>query len=780
MACRTQAQARAVLMLGTVVLTTPSWEAIAQTATLEEITVTARRREERLQDVPLAVSALSASDLERQSITDVASLATKVPSLVSNAGLTGGRAQPVFAIRGLSQQEGTMLADPSVTLYFNDIPVPRTQGSNLALFDIASVEVLKGPQGTLFGRNTVGGAILVHPQLPKDAFEASLSQMVGNYGALETQAMLNVPLASWVSARVAGQHVENDGWITDIITGKKVNDVDENAVRLSIDIHPSSTWNSLFTGSYSHADDGGTGGEITALPPGVSSGLRAIQAPLLAAQQQRSIYSIASGVPAYEHVEVSTVDNTTKVTLNDHLSLKNIAGYRNVNYEILEDADGSSALILTVNRQDQQHQFSEEFQVIGTHDWVDWIAGAFYFRESGSNAGPTAGLGAGAGTADPGLIEPNTRMAQYAPNYINTSSDATNTSYAVFAQGTFKLDSLVRGLALTVGLRQNWDKREVTILNRGWLTNTAVPPVVPSAFVCRFTVDADNNPATPETRPSLANCALPLEKSFSEPTYNVSLDYHITDSALVYLAHRHGYRTGGYGARATTQAGLQKTFDPEIVNDVELGFKAEWRFADMSLRTNLAAFHSDYKDIQRLLTDPNLVPITTVTTNAGKAKIDGGEFEFAFQPHRLIQLSGFYSYINARFTEFIAPDGTDLSNAPFARAPKNIVSATARFIVPMDETLGEASIAATYYHTDEYVNSDTFDPTAYVQAYQLWNFDMTWESIMGTGAGVTLFVNNAFNEEYLLPFQQISQVDKSETPGAPRTYGVRLKYRFGG
>jgi iron complex outermembrane recepter protein len=742
---------------------------------LEEVIVTAQRREQNLQDVALSVSVLGSAQLERVGVTEMTDLTGKVPSMVSSPGLTGGRAMPIFAIRGLSQQEGTMLADPSVTIYVNDVPVPRTQGSNMSFFDIGSVEVLKGPQGTLFGRNTTGGAILVRPQKPQDEFQASISQMFGNYEAMETQAMLNVPFGDWGALRIAGQHVESDGWLTDVITSKEVNFVDEDAGRISFDLHPSERWNSLFTASYSKARSGGTGGYITALPGLVSPGLRALQTPLLAAQQQRGHFETASGVPMANDIEVSSIDNTTTIELTDRVTIKNIIGYRDVDYDTLEDTDGTQALLLTVNRIDKQHQISEELQILGSNDWLTWIAGAFYFQETGTNAGPTAGLGAGAGTPDPGLIEPNRRMSDYYPNYINTNSGAQNTSTAIFAQGTFSLDKMLEGLSITLGARQNWDKREVDIRNTGWLTP---PAVVPAAFSCRFTLDADDNPATPETRPTLGNCSLPLEDDFSEPTYNLSIDYRLTSDALVYLAHRHGYRTGGFGARATTEQGLSRTFKPETVDDIELGAKIDWQFGNAFLRTNLAAYYADYKDIQRLLTDPTLVPITTVTTNAGKAEIKGGEFEFVFRPIYRFEISGFYSYTDAEFTEFIAPDGTDLSNAPFARAPENIYGGTALFDLPLGK-IGDLSLSATYFHMDEFVTTDTFDPTAFVDGYDVWNFNLQWNSIGGSGADVSFFVNNAFDEEYFFPYQHIAQVNKVDTPGAPQTYGVRLSYRFG-
>ena len=197
--------ARSLLWASTILGLAIPVGAQAQTSTApaarggDEIVVTARRREERAQDVPVAVTALGAAQLERANITDINSMQGKVPNLLISPGLGSGNSTPVFAIRGLSQQDLTHLSDPSVSLYFNDIAVPRPIGANLAFFDIASVQVLRGPQGTLFGRNTTGGAVLVTSAAPTSVFEGSIAQTIGNFDAYRTEAVLNTPIGNALS-----------------------------------------------------------------------------------------------------------------------------------------------------------------------------------------------------------------------------------------------------------------------------------------------------------------------------------------------------------------------------------------------------------------------------------------------------------------------------------------------------------------------------------------------------------------------------------------------------
>jgi len=733
----------------------------------DDIVVTARRREERLQDVPLSVSAVSGAALERANITNVAGLSRVVPSLVSVPGQGGSRSLPSFAIRGLSQQELTLLADQSVSTYMGDIVLARTQGVNGALFDIGSVEVLRGPQGTLFGRNTTGGAIIIRPNRPTDNFEGRVGVTYGNLDSFIVEGMLNVPLSPNILVRVAGQRQRDDGFVYDEILGRNVNDTAQEGARASVLMKNDSGVESLTVYNYFHEDDGGTASFIAKVRPTGSLNGAAVRAArgyrpleqLLAEQQARGPYRIANGSNTFTKVETHDIANTTTIPLNDMLTVKNIVGYRHVKDNIFDDMDGTMNSLHPQQRIDRTSQFSEELQLLGETGNFNWITGLYYFWEKGRNQGLST-----VGSVDPGLVEPQDIFGYPRAAFSNTDVAARNRSYAAFAQGTYRFTD---SLSLTAGLRYNRDKREATIRNR-------------TATACRFTRDLDNNPATPETAVPLSQCELNVSDSFSEVTYNLSLEYKVAQDKLIYLAHRHGYRTGGFGARASTEAGLRRTFRPETVDDVELGVKADWRMGDMFLRTNLAAYYAKYNDIQRLLSDPTVLPPTTVTTNAGKARIWGVEADILFRPVSMLELSANYAYTNAKFTEFIYPDGSDHSNDPFARAPRNVYTLGARLIAPLDSSQGDASIGISYYHTDDYIGNDTYVPV-YTDAdgYNLVNLDASWNRVMGSGFDLALYVNNLTKTKYEFLLINLDSLGyTSHTPGLPRTYGVTLRYHF--
>lgn len=759
--------------------TTPAESSSAQSATYgDEIIVTARRRAERLQDVPLAISAISGTGLEQQGIGDLADLGGKVPGLVVANSLGGGRSTPTFAIRGQSQQELTGIADPSVTLYVNDIAVPRPHGSNMAFFDIASVEVAKGPQGTLFGRNTTGGAILVRTQRPVDHFEGYVSQLVGNYGAFTTEAMLNVPLGEKAAIRVAGQHMERKGYIRDVILDEDINHLNEDALRITLAIEPWDNVESVTTLGVARAENGGTGGYV-------SFSLNPLFQPGLARRASLDIYETESGMPMFSDIRNLYVDNQTTIQLSDALTLKNVFGYRELEVHSLEDLDGTADLLFPVERIVSQHQVSEELQLQGSFDNFDFILGGFFFREKSSDQALTSGALSGTGQTDPGTIEPATIRA-FAPRYSNTWVKPTNSSYAVFFQGTYKFTDQ---LSLTAGIRQNWDTREVTTLNRAY-----IPAVSTAGLSCRFTLDEDGNPATPETRPPIDDCRYDGKKNFNEITYNISAQFQPRPGLLLYAAHRHGYRTGGFSARGNSEATLSDTFEPELVDDFELGVKADWNFGDMFLRTNVAAYLAKYDGLQRILAQ-GLNPPVTVTTNAGKAEIKGVEFDFLFRPVRMFELSGYYAFTDAAFKEFIGPNGDDFSKQRFPRAPRNAYSITGALIAPVAADIGDIRLSLTYSHQDAYDYSDDYalemtqagvpipagvlyNEAQIIEAQDLLNLSLEWNNVLGSSFDASAFVNNLADKKYEVPYMGVVSVFDGRAPGEPRTYGMRLRYRF--
>ena len=749
------------------------------------IVVTARRREENLQDVPVAISVLGGAALERENIVDVADLGGSVPGLVVGNSLGGGRSTPTFAIRGQSQQELSGIADPSVSLYINDIPVPRAQGANTGFFDIAGVEVAKGPQGTLFGRNTTGGAIIVRTRRPEKRFDASIAAAVGNLGMFTLDGMVNVPLGDIGAIRIAGQHYERGGYLRDVLLNKDINTVNEDAIRVSLLLEPTDGLKNETTFSYSNSDNGGTGGYV------VFSLSRAFAAGL-EARKKLGFYETESGIPMFTKVNTYHVDNTTSFELSPQLTLKNIFGYRDMDLHNLEDLDGTANILFPVERIVEQHQISNELQLQANFDRLDFILGAFYFRENGSDQALTTGALSGIAVTDAGDVEPG-NISSYFPRYSNTWVDYTNTSYALFLQGNYKFTDQ---LSVTAGIRQNWDKRKANIFNRAFIA-----AVSDTGLSCRFTLDEDNDPDTTETRPTLDNCHFRGSAKFNELTYNLSLQYAPTDGVLTYIAHRHGYRSGGFGARGNSQATLGDTFEPEKVDDFEIGIKADWRFGDAFLRTNIAAYSAKYKDMQRLLIQnpPESAPVT-LTTNAGRAKIQGIEFEGIFRPISLFELSGFYTYTDAKFQTYIGPNGDDFSGQIFPRAPKHAYSVTATLIPPMPVDKGEIRLSMTYRYQSKYDYNDdyalektqatpdtpsvpipsgiAYNAAQIMEAQKTLSANVEWNSIMGSNFDVSVFAENLTDRKYWIPYMGINNAYETRTPATPRTVGVRLRARF--
>ncbi len=751
---------------------------------IEEIVVTARKREESIQSVPIAVSAVSGEALERANVTDVAALSTQVPNLVIIPSASGSGSIPTFAIRGQSQQEQSIISDPSVPVYFNEIAAQRPHGLNASLFDIQSVEVLKGPQGTLFGRNSTGGAVSIKANRPSNSFDGYAGVTVGSFNRMNTTAMINQPLADWAQLRVAGQTTDSDGWIDDVVTGKDVNTEHTKAMRVSLAVQPIDGLDSLFTYSRFMQDNGGTGAGIYRLNPGSmamgNAGLGYVGQysgqQMLDAQRARGIYDIASG--ADQHARVATWDlaNTTTYELSDSLTLKNVMGTRRVDSDTLEDVDGMPIPLMAIHRQSEFKQFSEELQLMGSTDSTNWIVGLYYFNEKGGS--DDYSLTAKSILTGPGSMTPQPSPTQF-PGWSLTSPWGENTSQSVFAQVTQKLDPVLDGLSLTVGARYSWDERVARIRNR---TGDATDPNGPQ--VCRVGFDHDNNPATPNTPYPINQCDFSFKKDFSEPTWNVSLDYQVTRDNLVYLANRRGYRTGGFGARATTVEALAETFKAETVTDFELGSKNTFFLGDMPLRLNVALFYADYTDIQRLLQIPGSNPVQTAPVNAGEATIKGGELEFTFMPTDRLEFSGFYSYTDAGYDVFVDPaTGADLSGQPFARAPKNIYSLTTRYRLPVPMTIGDAAVQATYFHTDGYSPSDTYAPEQNVEGYGLLNLRADLRNAFGSSFDLGLTDHNALDKEYVLPLADLYSAlplgHIARAAGAPLTIGFDVRYRFG-
>jgi iron complex outermembrane receptor protein len=727
---------------------------------LEEIIVTSRRTEEALQDVPLSITALSQDAIERSSMQNFADLQRTIPSL-NMVPSTGRKTSMNFSIRGQRVSEITTTVDPSVGLYMAEVPVARPQGAAITGFlDVGSVEVLKGPQGTLFGRNTTGGAIIVTPNAPEDEFGGSVGLGLGDYNREKVDLMLNAPITDKAAARIALTSGKRDGVLKNRTPGlPDTYDEDYIAGRGSFRWHLTDALSTTFYGDYLKANDNGGAVVLTAVNPALPGG--ALLQNALARQKSADFFSNESSFDGWGRNEIWGVSNTTTYEINDNLSLKNVLGYRQGDTSDRNDFDGAVELALGGLREYNGHQISEELQLQGDFDRLTWTTGLFWFKEEGEDFSYTWN-----------------RTQRPTPTSQGTVSggDSTNTSYSVFGQGTY---ALTDALNLTVGLRWTKDKRE--------LDATAFSLLALPAVTCQlFAVDVGTA--------TVPGCVLPLSKSFSSPTWNVSLDYKLDEDQLVYVATRRGYRTGGFSARPSRP--LQaKPFDPETVTDYEIGYKGDMELAGRPLRLNAAAFYADYEDVQRSVNyfDAQTQRSFNLTRNAANATVWGGELEVTWLPTDSLEFALFYGRIHARFDEAEADNATgtakvDLSGNRFATTPEHKGGLTARYQLPFGGDVGEFSVQASAViqseiwtdATNRFDGTNTEIPGTRQSGYTVYDARIDWDKVFGQNMRISLWGKNLTDTEYFTGGNtQYNTLGFNQSAiGEPRTYGVDVKYNF--
>ncbi len=801
-----------------------------QLVALEEVVVTARRREELLQDIPLAVTALSSEYLREQNITRVEDLGIHVPSLRISSGGTGTNS-PLITLRGQRPSTVTITEDPAVPIYFAEVVLTPTQGTNLAMYDLANVQVLKGPQGTLFGRNSTGGALLFTPTRPGEELGGYLETRLGNYDLVHVEGAVDLPVNDTLRFRVAGISIDRDGYQDNVADNalrgnEQFWDEDSYGLRVTMDWTPNDRLSNYATVSYDENDmhnpvpvplafnsDAGLGRLTNAVFNGGASRLGAPSEPevdeALARQAARDWDKIETDVNGKDKVENIFFANTTEFEINDAVTIKNIFGYRDLDSKSSTDADGTAIPIfgaitsltspVTLNPQSGEvtaTQYSDELQLLGNafDDKLDWIAGVFWMNMDGSQTLPTQVLGGnpewptGPSPIDIPDVNQLWYIAQNGFLQDSPNGDAENETWAIFGEANYMFNEQ---WSVTAGLRQTWDDRKMEVKNFSLDNNTLI-------YGCA--VKDENNQLLPDDA-----CSRKVDESFDKLTWRGSVNWNPREDMLVYLSVATGYRSGGFNLRGVNNFSLQP-FDPETVLTYELGHKTDWDLWDLaSVRTNLAIYAQEFDDIQKTLsgTNPDTGAFETFTANAAKADINGVEFDITVAPIESLVFMLSYSYVDASYNEWErqVSDSSgiyvvDYSNAPFVYIPKNTATASVNYTLPLDASIGEVTLTASAYWQDDMdTNDGAFrwpglgwseenlqESLATVEAdsYTVAHFRVDWGSVMGSDFDVAAFVNNAFDEDYITG--GLSVPDSlgwvAASYGAPRTYGASLRYRF--
>lgn len=739
---------------------------------LEQVIVQARRTEENVQDVPLAITALSAEQLEKANIRQVSDLVQSTPSVQMSTAI-GRQEAAFFAIRGQRSDDVLLTADQAVAVIVGGVPVNWAYGVGLmGTLDVSSLEVAKGPQGTLFGKNSTGGAIIITPAEPDNSLEGSIKAGIGNYNEKDLEGMINVPLADTLAARLAVGAHKRDGWGENLDTGKDFNSTDNWSARASLKWQPTDQLSSLLV------VEGGYSSTSATLIKNVASNSNTFLGSLYAQadvpQANDGFWQGRSDLPNGGSNDMKTwgVLNTTTYEVTPNLTIKNIIGVRDLWYEGIQDNDGSNGAFITAPsifnhlttipfQFTSAQSVTEELQISGSQDIADWIAGLYYSHTDGKD----------------GAIS---QQYNSVGNLIlsGPTGGVVNQTIAAFTQSTWHLTD---ALNLTTGLRFTQDDREVTYEAQR-LAN--LPFQAPS---CLLTIQSTPTLTNPTGAVAPSPCELQKNKSYHQPTGNLSLDYKLTDSQLVYAAYRRGYRSGGLPGRGQGPV-TSKPFDPETVNDFEVGYKIESDIAGMPYRVNTAVFQQYYKNIQRNITIIDVGALATTVANAAAGTISGGELEFTFLPIDSLELTGYLSYIDAKYEKWMS--GTiDRSSNSFPGVAQESAGMTVRYTLPLPASVGDVAVAVNAYYQTEvggYVDnkvdgSGNECKGSMLDGYTVLGARLDWDNVLGMdNVKVGAWGKNLANEKYytsaLCLYNNVGNANAY--PGEPRTFGVTAQYKF--
>ena len=756
----------AATILTSTIISTP---AFSQDGVLDEIIVTAERRSESIQDVPIAITAVTTEALTEAGIDSSLDLQFVTPGLNIGTQLTGA----VPFIRGVGTQSTAAGQDSGVATYVDDVYYSSTVGSVLALANIERIEVLKGPQGTLFGRNATGGLMHVITKDPSEEFSGNLEVSYGNFETLGASAYLTGGIADGLSTDLAVYFKDQgEGYGTNLASGEDVNATDELVIRnkwlysvnedtefkLSLDYGKVETSQGpslrLAEGALG-VDGAATFGFLVTPVANGGAGLTPAQAfPL--AQAAASTFTgdfqdVDADLEPFAEIEQYGGSLVVNHRFGD-IDLTSVTAYR--------EADASQQLsqagidfnnFLDVRLNQFTESFTQELRLSSNFDNFDWILGGFFLDEK-AGYNPTEILGVAT-------------MGQA----IRDNNQQDTTSYAVFAQGDYHLTDAT---TITAGLRYTKDKRVLT-----GDVSVAVGGTTVATFPEFSTVTAITDPDDAGQTVPFSN-----EANFDELTWRLALSHEFNADTLGYVSYNRGFKAGLFNLNVLSAANGGQPFlpvEPEILDAYEVGLKTE--FFDNRMRLNLSAFLYDYKDLQ--------VSISTeggnTILNAAEATMKGGEIEFLAALSSSVTLNAGLSLLDAEYDSFpagpvLTPNGfggntqtaEDLAGNEIPRSPE--MTFNAGIVHTLDTSVGKFTSSANVYHNDGfYWESDNRHAQ---ESYSIVNAQVTW-SHPDDSYYVRGFVNNVTDTEYS-NFGLASELGDFISAAAPRTYGVKVGVNF--
>ncbi len=698
---------------------------------LGQVTVTARKREETLQDVPIAVSAFTSATLFKQNVQNLGDLQGKVPSLQVYAA-RGSNTTLTAYIRGVGQADPTWGFDPGVGIYLDDVYMARPQGALLDVFDVNRIEVLRGPQGSLYGKNTIGGAIkYVSNPLPKKT-EGSVTATVGTHGEKDVKVSLGGASADGVwRGRVAAASEHNDGFGKNLISNSRNGNKNTNAARVSLGFFPSSTFNAQLSVDALRDNSNPRGAKML-----IANKFDPTYAPL------SSDFNTRGGLAQLNHTDMSGAALTLNWIVNQDWTLKSITAYRKSSTDTYIDFDTLPEKIADVTAKYNDHQFTQELQAnFDSGGVLHGVFGLFYFK--GTAAGQIHNIFLGS---------PPYSTLGYSL-YGSTGGSTGTESYAGYGDFTWDLSPQ---WSLDVGMRYTHETKTALIQNFGYADATFQNP---TSTLADFSGSHASNNVSPK----------------------VSLAWSANDQIKLYGSYSEGFHSGGYNIRANCVAipSSCRPINDEKVQSFELGSKMT--FFDDALMMNTALFHNVYSNIQLSVFTSFALPNGSQGffgdfTNAGKGHIDGLEEEFAWKPSEDWTLSGQFAYLHTKYTEFLTKGVNVADQQKFTNAPKWSGGLSLENTHQLGNG-GSLTARINYTYQGLVYPETSLSPLIAQSAYGLWNAGVIWQidqpwtlSLQGT---------NLANKSYRTTGYNIGSLGiVTGFYGAPRMVTLSARYTF--
>ena len=764
----------------------------ASYSVLEEIVVSARRTEENMQSVPVSANVFDNKTLRENSITSTLDLQYSIPGV----NLAGTSPQNVvYMIRGQSKALAGF-SSPAVVSYFAEVPEP-VFGSSVPQFDMENIQVLKGPQGTMFGRNTTGGAILYSPVAPSHELGGFFGGTLGDENHRRVQGAVNIPLIQdKVALRVAGDLNRRDGYTKNIGVGGDLDGVDTESYRISLLIEPTDYIRNTFIYDHFKSDNDGHGivlEDVFSNPSLLDSfGIRDAALEELALQKERGPFVNDPSFAQFEKNERTSITNRTEIDFGS-IRVINIFGYRQTDLSYAVNTDALPTLnafgFLPVNfikasLAVQVEQYSNELQVRGEafEEKLDWMLGGFWLKSE-----PDGGQG---------------NAVAFAPEFIGASGASygfnTERSQAVFANFRYDLsDLVVEGLGLEMGVRYTEDEIEVC-------TGTGATPYI--AGVQGAPDEASLSDCESGNADKILATSVNKTKS-NATTWSVGLNWQINDDVFAYLVNRHGYRAGGINAPTLSgRLTPYQSFEPETVTDYEVGLRADWTVGDMLLRTNVSAYIGEYEDVQVNQggvqtagtcdedvpggTDPGKSPDGdcdpsndpaggSLLLNLGETEVSGVDLEIILIPIEGLTINLGGSYIDTETKSISKPAGLEpyitSNEVAFNFTAQKSLTAGIRYAKPLASIADEMVVNLDYYWTDKAVRAELFIPS-----YDITNFRLDLNGVANSSVDLGFFVRNLFDQE-----NAVTAVAGNTSIGIlatnysdPRMWGFDARYNF--